>query len=160
MMSDEEISTLREELAAPIYADMSDEEIFSHINRPEEIPNPAGPAQVPAVFSLRDIVEAVDDTRKQIIKQYLNVIAPLVLTQDRAGILAGFDGAVALGDAQASDREAVAAVFARTVPDSAWSPTIPGPSPKQRLFGERTWTTPDGYTVNYITIDDISRARA
>jgi hypothetical protein len=99
----------------------SDPEVAAALNAPDPAyPNPGPRPDIPRPFGLADVVNAVDPARRMAIKPYLAVITPLVIAQDRGRILAGFDAAVAIGDAQQSDRDAVAAVLAGTTPDPAW----------------------------------------
>jgi hypothetical protein len=160
VLSPAEIEALRAELAGPAYAGLDAAARLDRLHAPEMVPNPTPRGQVPKPFVTADLMGALDATALTAIRDLPSLARLLddIERQDPGrldnwiGLLAG-TGAITPGQAQA-----LAATVHATWPDPAWTETVPGPTPKRRLFGDRTWTYPDGTTVNFIPLDDVEAA--
>jgi hypothetical protein len=157
LLSPDELETLAAELARPEYAfaDLPDEARvearWQALHTSEPVPNPAPRGLVRAPFTALDLTRAIDPARRGAIKPYLGDIRPDVDRQDARAVVGWAMELQELGDLDQADVDAIIGLVSRAMPDPAWIPTVPGPTPKQRLFGARSWEHPKPEGAEYLT---------
>lgn len=156
----EDLATLRAELAGPAYAGMDLEARLHALQVPEPVPNPAPRGHVPRPFAASDVLEALSpESRAKLTGvAFLPAIRDAINSQDRAACSLWVQVLVSGAIVTPEEGAALAGLLSATTDDPAWPATVPGPTPKQRLFGDRRWTYPDGRTVDYVPPDDVEAA--
>lgn len=125
-LSPEAIAAIRDraESLGIDWAARTDDEVLATLQA-DATANPASQGTIPRAFTLADLVNRVDASRRGTFRAYIPALAPLVMIQDRSHIAAGISAALAIGDLTQSEADAILTLLSATDPDPDYSATVP-----------------------------------
>jgi hypothetical protein len=154
VLSPEELKALAVELARPEYAGLDVEARWQALHTPEPVPNPVKePPQVPVPFDAAAIESLLghDSLGRFFALPLGSRILDVLNSGDSANATKYAYALTGAGVITPDELGAILARVAATQPDPAWTPTVPGPTPKQRLFGAKAWEYPKPEGAEYLT---------
>lgn len=156
-----DLALLAAELRAARYSGLTDRERFDLFHAQGQEPNPAPAARVPRPMVAAELLAALAPASRAKVYRTPGLVAfqRAVQEQDRSAARNWIDLAASAGDILPEERLALLGRIDATIPDPAWPALVDGPSRKVALFGARTWTRPDGSTVDFVPLEDFSAAR-
>jgi len=161
-LSTGDLLALEAELASSAYAGLSDDDRWRLLHAGEgTIPNPQPQPSISAPVTLAALLPILSGVSQIKVASFVNFNFVLreIETGSRNGIsiwVRVLEGLTLVTPAEAA---ALAAYLTTPILDPSWSTTIPGPTPKSRLFGQKTWREPDGGSVDFIPLAAVEAAR-
>lgn len=162
-LSTAELATLHAELQGAAYTGLTDAQRLDAIHVRGTSPNPVATApQVAKPFTFSDVIGSLSAASLLNIRGMADRgnLIDAINNQDRPNV-GRWVAILSISPAliQPTEATAVNAILTATIPDPAWSATVPGPSRKAALFGAKSWTRPDNSVVDYIPLEDVTGAR-
>ena len=163
-LSADELAQLHTLFQGADWANLTDEQRFEKLHEPTAVANPNPQQQVPKPFLVSDILGCVSTSMSKVVAlASLPTIRDSIEANDRTACALWNNALLGGGDITQAEHDAIAAVLTATEADPTWTATVPGPTPKQTLFGETWWTTTDGsvvpYSTNQVPLSDVVAAR-
>jgi hypothetical protein len=165
-------AALAAELAKPEYAGLDDAAAADVLNAPREIPNPEPRGQVLRPFLASEVMGMLDPATIGNLRTiaYLPTVVQAINLNDRPAVALWTNQLTASGIISPEQAGEIMGLLQATIPDPAWTETVPGPSPARRLFGDAEFFIPpqpghpegyEGHTVSgQVTPEMVAEARA
>ena len=160
-----DMAILHTELQAAKYSGLTDTQRFDFVHSPEgTVANPTAQGTIAGPLTMAGIMTLLSDANNNSAVKLaawtnLGLVKDAVDLKDRASLLLWTAVLPGVGLISSAEATAIHNYILATIPDPIWTATVPGPTPKARLFGNKTWTGADGSTVNFIPPADVGLAR-